>query len=120
MAKLSPTPHRPTDPTVKFDDYSIEGFRKADAYVQKLQEASDAKDPDDPNFDIKGVVLCFPAGDGHAVYIVNKARPLTLEHIPVGDAWRAYPEGTIMRGLTPSSIIEDLRREKAFRAAFRR
>lgn len=119
MAKLSLVPHRPTDPNVSFDDYSLDGMRRADAYVQKLMETSAAKDPDDPNLDLKGFVLTFPRGDGHAVYIVSKVRPLTVEHVPVCDAWRAYPEGIIIGGITKKYIMEMLRFEKSMKQGVR-
>jgi hypothetical protein len=117
MAQLSPNPHQPTEPNVSFEDFSLEGMRRADKYVQDLIDKMQQKDPDDPNCDIRGVILSFPRGDGAAYYIVSKVRPLTVEHIPVCDAWRAYPEDLVLRGINKAYIMDILRMEKRMRGA---
>lgn len=36
-----------------------------------------------------GGILRIPAGDGYAEYMVWKLKPLSLIHLPLGDAWNA-------------------------------
>lgn len=36
----------------------------------------------------QGDVLQFQYADGYAYYLVVKRRPLTLQHIAIGDAWQ--------------------------------
>lgn len=110
MAKLATAVHKPLDPNISFDDYSLEGMRKADAYVEGLRAKAVQKDPDDPNCDIKGVVLMFPVADGYAYYIVTNDKPLTVQNIPVGDAWAAA--GVTIRGINKAYVLEQLRMEK--------
>ena len=53
-----------------------------------------------------GVLIGFPHADGKALYRVVKDKPLTLEHVPYGDAWRlpAYAE----RGITAADIRQSI------------
>ena len=51
-----------------------------------------------------------PVADGHAVYAVTSIKPLTLRHIPVGDAWHAHP--ALIRGLRAEDVKELWGREK--------
>ena len=52
-------------------------------------------------------ILYFPAGDGNACYLVVKARPLTLQHIEIGDAWQVpYPQ---IRGLRFDDVKDRLK-----------
>jgi len=110
MAKLAPNSFVSTDPTVNFEDYSMDGLCKADAYMEKLQAEMLLKDPDDPHCDITGTILQFPAGDGAAYYIVSKQKPLTLQHMPYSDAWHA--SGVTIKGVDRQYILDWLRAEK--------
>jgi len=56
------------------------------------------------------VVVRFPIADGFAHYIVTADRPLTLQHIPVGDAW-TIPEAHL-RGLRAQDIRRDAERDR--------
>jgi len=42
-------------------------------------------------------VISFPHADGYAFYFVYSEKPLVLQHIPYGDAWRIDP--AYIRGL---------------------
>jgi hypothetical protein len=46
----------------------------------------------------KDKILRFPIADGQALYFIEKMKPLTLQHIPYGDAW--HIPGAHMKGLT--------------------
>lgn len=54
----------------------------------------------------KGAVLFFRAGDGHAIYIVTKARPLTLTHVYIGDGWQTA--GVTINGVN-AQYVKDTR-----------
>ena len=51
-------------------------------------------------------IMHFPIADGQALYKVIKENPLTLQHIPVGDAYEV--SNALLRGLR-SSDLEDQR-----------
>jgi len=61
--------------------------------------------------DIVGLVLMFPAADGNAVYRVTKASPLTLQHVPFGDAYRVPPAH--IRGLRKQDILAFVKLSRA-------
>ena len=63
-----------------------------------------------------GVVVSFPYADGYAHYKVVKDKPLILEHIPYGDAWKlaSYAEN----GITAEDIKEFEIRRRALARHF--
>jgi hypothetical protein len=75
------------------------GFNEA----AKLTKASNAL----PLDQIVGSVVKFPVADGYALYYVSSARPLTLQHIPAGDAYTVHP--AMIRGLTKKDILDLVR-----------
>jgi hypothetical protein len=79
--------------------------------LQALETASEAVNPEGD--DLTGAVLRFPAADGYAVYRVVKHRPLTLEHVPYGDAWRI--PAAHLRGLTHDDVRDQLRRNRKWK-----
>lgn len=63
-----------------------------DAQDKKLQELiaiSDKMDYKNPKASLVGSIVAFGVGDGGAYYIVTKDKPLTLAHLPFGDAYQA-------------------------------
>lgn len=110
MAKLATAVHKPLDPNISFDDYSMEGINRAMAYLQDLEFKSDQKNPDDPNCDIKGAILTFPVADGYAYYIVTNDKPLTVQNIPFGDAWAVA--GVTIKGIDREYVLNTLRARK--------
>lgn len=48
-------------------------------------------------------IMTFPVGDGSAMYKVVKENPLTLAHIPYGDAYQIAP--AYIRGLQYSDLV---------------
>jgi hypothetical protein len=96
-------------------DYSqdnwFEQSRKQDQQLNELQKISDALPPGE----VVGAILSWQRADGYAVYRVVKAKPLCIEHIPVGDAWRVEP--ALIRGITKQDVLDMLARDRAWHAA---
>ena len=109
MAKLSTKPYKWDIPNIK--DFS-EKWKVED---QKLDDLIN-KSFNLPPGQIVGAVYWGTVADGRAYYIVTKEKPLTLEWIPVADAWE-LPEPYI-RGLTKNDILDHLYREKTMRRLF--
>lgn len=65
----------------------------------ELQRAAAAR----PKGSLVGALVNFGVADGYAVYLVAKEKPLTLRHVPYGDAYQVHH--AMIRGLT----IEDVR-----------
>jgi len=61
-------------------------------------------------------VIRFPRGDGYAQYMVWRTRPLSLLHLPVGDAWD-LPDYQI-RGLRVKDVRDIVARERGLRELF--
>lgn len=93
-------------------EYPAGGEETADAYftrtegmIQNLLERSRKIDPEAT--DLTGALVSFPRGDGKAIYAVTKMKPLTLAHVPFGDAWMIPPAH--LRGLRAEDIRQQLR-----------
>ena len=69
-----------------------------------------------PEGKIAGAVISFPVADGKAFYLVTKERPLTLQHIPVGDAYKI--DEAYIRGLKVKDIKNMIARDRAMRVLF--
>lgn len=57
-----------------------------------------------------GFIVQFPAGDGKAMYRVEKAQPLQVRHIPYGDAYQVHP--AMLRGLTLDDVRQQMEWER--------
>lgn len=81
MAKLLATPYpAPVLRTGSFDSYC----KETEAVYQKLMEKSNSLAENE----VVGALLSFPVADGSALYLVTKASPLTLQHVPLWDAYQ--------------------------------
>ncbi len=109
MAKLDPNP-------ASFPSFDESGFKGQEEALEKLYATSAAIDFTNPKADLTGAVVKFPIADGYAVYVVSKNSPLTVQHVPFGDAWQIY--APTIRGLNRADILEQLRRRKAVRDLF--
>lgn len=69
-----------------------------------------------PENEVEGGVLRFPVADGYAFYRVVTAAPLTLEHIPFGDAYQV--SSALIRGLRLTDVQNMLSSEKRLRMLF--
>ena len=113
MARLST--HRNDDDWQERDGEGWEAYGiRTDGMLARLTEASDAVDTAAGK--VEGIVLQFPIADGYAIYRVSKTSPLTLEHIPVGDAWQ-IPAAHI-RGIRKRDVLEQAARRRALAVLF--
>lgn len=69
-----------------------------------------------PAGEVVGGVVTFPVADGRAIYVVTKARPLTLQHVPLGDAY-AIP-AAYLRGLTLRDVRVNIERARRIHDLF--
>lgn len=120
MAKIyrAPEGHEAPD----FSDYmNAEGRydrEKADRldreYIGRLADLARSTNKGD----CVGEVVRFPIADGQAQYMVWSHKPLSLIHLPLGDAWN-IPEAHA-RGLRLADIRDMVNREKAIADLFAR
>lgn len=102
MAKLAEEPYPGFD--VDWSDTSTSFQDKLNQEEEKLDELM-KKQPKHDAKDLKGAILRFPVADGYAIYIVTQHKPLTVQHVPAGDAWAV--DNATVRGLN----ISDVRRQ---------
>jgi len=88
-------------------------FKKAKNELNRLHEISEKVDLDG---DLTGVMISFPVADGRAFYRVYKDNPISLEHIPFGDAWEI--EEAHIRGLRKQDIIKMAKSARAIAKLF--
>lgn len=80
---------------------NLEGLRKAEGeWVERLAEW--CRSHTDSSSDLVGEVIHIPWGDGAALYMVFRTKPLQLIHLPIGDAW-SVPD-YMTRGLRVSDL----------------
>lgn len=114
VARLASKPHN--GEWQERDGEEIETYiARTQRMLDQLMEASNAVDVDAG--EVVGVVLQFQVADGHAIYRVSKASPLTLEHVPYSDAWRIVPAH--IRGIRKQDVLEQAMRSRAVSALFR-
>ena len=101
-------------------EYDYPNITSFEAVLKEEQEALDVlikKSADLPPGQIVGAVLSWPVADGSAYYIVTKENyPLTLQHIPYGDAWQVDP--ILIRGLRRDDVVRMLEAERRFQEIF--
>jgi hypothetical protein len=100
MAKLLATPYKNT----KWD--GVEPYREYDKRVSEILK------------NIGDQVIKFPVADGYALYFVKTLKPLVLQHIPAGDAWRI--SAAEIRGLRIADVEFKLKQGKLMRELFSR
>lgn len=79
---------------------------------RKALDALRAKSDSLPNGEIVGAVVEFSVADGSAVYVVTKAKPLTLAHVPAFDGYKAHP--ALIRGLRIADVTQQLQWRKSW------
>lgn len=110
MAKLS------NDSIPGFEQQPNEDFMAYLERSRKLLKDLEDKEAALPEGKYEGVILSFPYADGYAMYLVQKTSPLTLQHIPFGDAWQI--PAAHLRGLNLDDVKEQVRRNKGLRELF--
>lgn len=106
MATLAPKSY----PMPNFDNYKAgDDYKKMlgeqDRIFAELQE--NASKVNINKGEVVGLIHHIPWADGAAYYLVTKAKPLTLQHIPIGDAWEV--PYTYIRGIRKDDILEQAR-----------
>jgi hypothetical protein len=109
MAKLDPNPYPLPEPN--WQDFRNSPDTKV---FDALLEASNNLDLD--SGEVEGGMLRWQRADGYAWYIVTKAKPLTVQHVPYGDAWSIEP--ALIRGLNMQDVLEQLIRAKRMHDLF--
>ena len=61
-------------------------------------------------------IVKFRVADNFAIYYVKSRKPLILQHVPIGDAYRI--PAAHMRGLTLTDIEHMIEQSKAIRSLF--
>lgn len=108
MAKIYSPPAEAGDPPAIDPKIPIKDHLKAEAkWVEGVQALARGQ-ADNP--EVVGEVVHFPRGDGYASYVVWRAKPLQLVHLPIGDRWHIDPVHA--RGLRLSDIEQQIRRNK--------
>lgn len=110
MAKLSNTPVPGFDDAIGGDISSY--FERQDKILKDLQDKEAAL----PEGAYEGVILRFPHADGYAMYLVEKTSPLTLQHIPYGDAWEL--PAAYLRGIDIEDVKAQAESNRARRSFF--
>jgi hypothetical protein len=108
MAKLDPTPY-PLPPI----DYAHFG---RDGAHEKAFDALAARSATLGEGEYVGALINWQIADGYASYLVTSMRPVTLQHVPFGDAYTVHPE--TIRGLRKADVIEKVNQARAFRRLF--
>lgn len=120
MAEVYTTPKGFRDPpsyeALDTMQESYEALREAEnEWLAELVEW--CKSNTDSRSELIGETIRFPRGDGFAQYMVFRTNPLTLLHIPLGDAWD-LPDYQ-MRGLRVKDVKELVRQDRALGDLFR-
>lgn len=119
MAEVFTTPEGFRDPP------SYEGADTMQEAFNTLREAEEewlaelvewCQTNTDSRSELVGEVIHFPRGDGYAQYMVFRTKPLTLLHIPLGDAWD-LPDYQL-RGLRVKDVRELVRSDRALKDLF--
>ena len=98
-----------------FSNFDLKSYQKAEEdYIERLRKWVKANS--DSNHEVIGKVIRTPRADSYAVYMVFKAKPLQLIHIPIGDAWHA--DACWIRGLRLVDVIEMVRHDESLRKLF--
>jgi len=93
------------------DKKSIDAyFKKEEEYLKKVQEW--CKKHGSGKY--AGEVITFPVGDGKAVYVVWKLKPVSLIHVPLGDAWQFQ----YAHRLTAADVKKEIEGARALAALF--
>jgi hypothetical protein len=120
MAEVFTTPEGFRDPPSLMDfrlDKGIDIDALGDAEKKWLKELAEwCLTHTDSRSELIGEVIRFPRGDGTANYMVFRTKPLSLLHIPLGDAWD-LPDYQ-MRGLRVKDVRELVKRDRALGELF--
>jgi len=80
------------------------------SYMDRMDKVLDTLKRVKKDESFVGRTLSFGVADGSAIYVIKKEKPLQLEHLPYGDAYRV--SAAHIRGLR----LADVQREADFAA----
>jgi hypothetical protein len=83
------------------------------AYIERMKAAARKANPGDR---LAGTPWSTPVADGYAQYLVWSSKPLSLIHLPIGDAWHA--PAALIRGLRVTDIRNLAKAEAALERLF--
>lgn len=107
MAVLSPKAYPGNWYPEEFDGATYSKFmQEAETAFEKLWKSQ----PKSTAKSLVGAVLRFPRGDGYAIYVVVKDKPLTVAHVPIGDAWAT--SASEIRGLRAQDVRQQLKQNE--------
>lgn len=86
--------------------YGRENFNDVWKEQQKLMEELEKKSKKATLKNPVGFLMRFPVADGYAIYRVSKSKPLTLQHVPVSDAYEIPPAH--IRGITMAEVAQQI------------
>jgi len=88
----------------------------SERHEEQLAELQKESQAVDPNKSLVGALVSFPIADGYATYRVAKDKPLTLEHVPYGDAYQV--PYVMIRGLRRVDVIRQIAGQKKLQQLF--
>lgn len=103
---------RPTDGNYH---QAVQDYHKLEQnYVKSIKRA--IRESYKPICPEAGKEIRFQVGDGYAVYVVARLKPVELVHVDAGDAWH-FP---YVHRLTASDVREEIRKQESIRKLFRK
>lgn len=110
-AKIYSPPSELGEPETHYGDWEKHQSAEAE-YIKKVQ----AWALKNGSGNLCGEIFRYPVGDGCAQYVVLKSSPLTLIHLPVGDAW--HIPAVVARGLRLQDLKDDIQRSRSLGKLF--
>lgn len=111
MAKIFGPPEGFDPPQLSLDNikgYSNECEKYVEGLSNLLKESYGDECPE------AGKEIRFPVGDGYAVYLVARLKPVELVHVPIGDAWHFE----YAHRLTAKDVRDEAKKVEAMRELF--
>lgn len=94
------------DPSLTFEEEDQREREYLGRLATAIRGATSSKDP------AIGKEVSWCHGDGHARYMVNSVRPLSLIHLALGDGWRL--PAAHERGLSLADVRHQIKGERAW------
>ena len=91
-------------------------FKASMDHQTQLLDKIEANEAALPDSEIVGALLKFPIADGQALYLVVKASPLQVSHLPFADAYSVHP--ALIRGLTKADVALQVKQNRAWKSMF--
>lgn len=86
------------------------------AYMNRIDDVLNSLKSVRAGESFEGRAISFGVADGSAIYVIDSVKPLRIEHLPYGDAYRISPAH--IRGLRISDIQQQASMNAFFKKAF--